>query len=119
MRAILKGLLVLAGVFVVASGIAIVLIDFMASRSRAEIVRIVSEIPRGTPYAAITGRLGSAARVMTNASDMAYWQPPTNRVDRDHCVLHLFPHKAMPYRWILVYTDPKSDEVLYSDWRDM
>ena len=119
MKAFLKALMV----FVVLALLLIVgfmgTISFLHARSRQQISRLVSEIRPGTPFSDVVSRLGRESQTLTNASEIESYATTGQPRTLTNSSLHLFVHRAIPLRWICVYTDRESQSVLYASWKDM
>jgi hypothetical protein len=115
------GVLLLVGVLCVVGFIA--LIELMSQRSERVVVATVAQLSPGTPFSAAVQRLGQPAQTFTNGEEIVYWAEHVgSRVEAriaTNSVLHAFVHRGTPFRWILVYTDRKSQRVLYADWCHM
>jgi hypothetical protein len=94
-------------------------VSYLYARSEAEITRIVSEIPPGTSLSTVLAKLGKPAQVCRGEPSVRGMSLGKNPALYSSSDLYMFPHRAIPYRWILVYTDKGSSKVKHADWVNM
>jgi hypothetical protein len=119
MKAIIKVLTFVIVGFLIAIFLFIVTIHYFRESSQIEITRIVSEIPPRTLLSSAIAKLGKPNQVYEDEPSIKHYSFGKNTEFYSDCNLYMFVHDAVPYRWILIYTDKDSIRVKRSDWVDM
>lgn len=120
---------VLIGIVVIAAvGLALIMISInqLHSRTRREAIRMVSEIPAGTPFTQVVARLGQPSQCFTNPADIRFiftnspdfrlMNTPAGGEFLTNTILHRFQPKGIPIHWIHVYSDPATQTVVHASW---
>jgi hypothetical protein len=119
MKTLTKLLIALAAMVLLGTALLMASISLMHRRSRNEISDLVAEIRPQMPFTAVTNRLGAPFCVFTNAQHILAWGTTTDPRILTNSVLYMFMHRAIPFRWVCVYTDTQESEVVYASWKDM
>jgi hypothetical protein len=94
-------------------------ISFMRAKSHRQITQLVSEIRPGMPFTNVASRLGREVRTLTEAYDVERYGTAKQASIVTNSVLHVFAHEDRPwFYWIHVYTDTRSEAVIYASWRE-
>jgi hypothetical protein len=96
-----------------------VTVTVLHARSRHQIAQLVSEIQLGASFPAVASRLGPESQTLTNSEYIESYGTTKDASIVTNSTLHLFVYKAIPWRWICIYTDRDSQKVIYASWRDM
>ncbi len=119
MKAIIKVLTFVIAGLVIAIFLFIVTIHYFRESSKIEITRVVSDIPPGTQLSSAIAKLGKPNQVYEDEASIKNHSSGKNTEFYSDCNLYMFVHDAVPYRWILIYTDKDSIRVKRADWVDM
>jgi hypothetical protein len=118
-KTLLKVLVAIVLLAILVIGGFMVTISVLHVKSRHQITQLVSEIRPGMSFSAVVSRLGSESQTLTNALYIESYGTTKEASIVTNLTLHMFVHKAIPLRWICIYTDRDSQKVIYASWKDM
>lgn len=104
----------------VLAGLAIVIGDYMSTRSDARLLLELNQLPPGTPFVEFERRWGRPSRHLDDPDQVREWGPLQDPELISTSDLYLFFHRAsFPYRYVCVYRHRTSGVVTRVTWMGM
>lgn len=96
--------------------------EIHTSRTQRQVEALVRDLAPGTPFQVAVDRLGPPQQVIVDRGEMAHFSKfngPSGGRSIAGEKLHVFFHKSVPFRWVLVFTDDASQTIRQASWESM
>jgi len=95
----------------------ILFLDYLHTRSAANLALLVTRLGPGTPIEVHESELGKPVKHLTAPEVMEAWGPSKDRDLIARTELFYFSYKGLPFRHIIVYADKSTRKAVYVSWK--